>query len=384
MSKYDFKLEEFQERQARVRVEMEAKSIDLLLVLSPINVNYLIGCRAKGYQELQVLFFTLEEGPLTYLARLPEMPEAKALGLAEDVRGWGGNKQEEAMDVVKQILEEKGYLKRRIGIEVPQYYLHPHDYLKFKEILGDALVTEPTNLIQDLKTVKSPAEIEYMRKAAGMADAGMQTAVDSIGEGNTELEVAAEVHRTIMALGSDAPSSPMNFCTGERSCFAHGAPGERKIKKGDFMHIQFGPSCRRYSATIGRQLCLGQPTPRMKEVYQLVRDATDAAIAEIKGGVPGIRAHEAAKKVITGAGMEQHRLHMTGYVVGPAFPPSFVDALVMDEGVEAILKPGMVVTVEPPLFGLKDKIGARLIENVLVTETGGEVLSKFTRDLIVL
>ena len=384
MSKYDFKLEEFQERQARVRVEMEAMGIDLLLVLSPVNVNYLIGCRAKGYQELQVLFLTLEEGPLTYIARLPEVPEAKALSLAEDVRGWGGNKQEEAMDVVKQILEEKGYLKRRIGIEVPQYYLHPHDYMKFKEILGGALVTEPTNLIQDLKMVKSPAEIEYMRKAAGMADAGMQTAVDSIGEGKTELEVAAEVHRTIMALGSDAPSSPMNFCTGERSCFAHGAPTERKLREGDFMHIQFGPSYKRYSATIGRQLCLGQPTPRMKEVYQLVRDATDAAIAEIKGGVPGIRAHEAAKKVITGAGMEQHRLHMTGYVVGPAFPPSFVDALVMDEGVEAILKPGMVVTVEPPLFGLKDKIGARLIENVLVTETGGEVLSKFTRDLIVL
>ena len=384
MIKYDFELEEFKERQTRVRAEMETKGIDLLLVLSPINVNYLIGCRAKGYQELQVLFFTLEKGPLTYLARLPEVPEAKALSLAEDVRGWGGNKQEEAMDVVKQILEEKGYLKRRIGIEVPQYYLHPHDYLKFKEILGDALVTEPTNLIQDLKTVKSPAEIEYMRKAAGMADAGMQTAVDSIGEGKTELEVAAEVHRTIMALGSDAPSSPMNFCTGERSCFAHGAPTERKLREGDFMHIQFGPSYKRYSATIGRQLCLGQPTPRMKEVYQLVRDATDAAIAEIKGGVPGIRAHEAAKKVITGAGMEQHRLHMTGYVVGPAFPPSFVDALVMDEGVEAILKPGMVVTVEPPLFGLKDKIGGRLIENVLVTETGGEVLSKFTRDLIVL
>jgi len=384
MIKYDFELEEFKKRQSKVRAEMEAKGIDLLLVLSPVNVNYLIGCRAKGYQELQVLFFTLEEGPLTYVARLPEMPEAKALSLAEDVRGWGGNKQEEAMDVVKQILEEKGYLKRRIGLEVPQYYLHPHDYLKFKEILGDSLIVEPTNLIQDLKTVKSPTEMKYMRKAASMADAGMQTAVDTISEGLTELEVAAEVHRTIMALGSDALSSPMNFCSGERSCFAHGAPGDRKIKSGDFMHIQFGPSYRRYSATIGRQLCLGQPTPRMREVYQVARDATDAAIAEVKGGVSGILAHEAAKKVIEGAGMEQYRLHMTGYVVGPAFPPSFVDVLVMDEGVEAILKPGMVVTVEPPLFDLEEQIGVRLIENVLVTETGGEVLSKFTRDLIVL
>ena len=117
MSKYDFKLEEFQERQASVRVEMEAKSIDLLLVLSPINVNYLIGCRAKGYQELQVLFFTLEKGPLTYLARLPEVPEAKALSLAEDIRGWGGRKKEDAMDVVKQILEEILPLKNLSTLE---------------------------------------------------------------------------------------------------------------------------------------------------------------------------------------------------------------------------------------------------------------------------
>jgi Xaa-Pro aminopeptidase len=384
VSKYDFALEEFKERQARVRAEMAATGIDLLLVLSPVNVNYLIGCRAKGYQELQVLFFTLEEGPLTYLARLPEVPEAKELSLAEDVRGWGGKNHEESVDVVKHIMEEKGYLIRRIGLEVPQYYLHPHDYLKLKDVLGDSLVVEPTNLIQDLKTVKSPAEIAYMRKAANIADSGMQTAVDTITEGKTELEVAAEVHRTIMALGSDAPSSPMNFCTGERSCYAHGAPSERKLYKGDFMHLQFGPSYRRYSATIGRQLCLGKPTSRMKEVYQVARDATDAAMAEIKGGVPGIRVHEAAKKVIADAGMEQYRLHMTGYVVGPAFPPSFVDAVLIDEGSAATLKPGMIVTVEPPLFGLQDKIGVRLIENVLVTETGGEVLSKFPRDLIVL
>jgi Xaa-Pro dipeptidase len=122
----------------------------------------------------------------------------------------------------------------------------------------------------------------------------------------------------------------------------------------------------------------------MKEIYQVAREATDGAIAEIKAGVSGLNSHAAAKKVITDAGMEQYRLHLTGYVVGPAYPPSFVDAVVMNTGVDYILQAGMVVTVEPPVFIMEERLGVRLIENVLVTETGGEVLSNFTRDLIVL
>jgi len=213
MSKHDFEVKEFQDRQARVRAAMEAEGIDLLLVISPVNINYLIGVGCKIFQELHVLFFTLEEGPLTFLARATEVNEAIMFGLAEDVRGWG-REPEDVMDAVKAIMEEKGYLKRRIGLEVPQYYLHPHDYLKFKEILGDALVKGPTTLIQDVKVVKSPAELAYMRKAAAIADEGMQTAVGTIAEGKTGMEVAAEVYQTIMALGSDAPSSPMNFAYG--------------------------------------------------------------------------------------------------------------------------------------------------------------------------
>jgi Xaa-Pro dipeptidase len=122
----------------------------------------------------------------------------------------------------------------------------------------------------------------------------------------------------------------------------------------------------------------------MQEIYQVAREATDAAIAETKAGVSGLRAHNAAKKVIADAGMEQYRIHLTGYVVGPAYPPSFVDAVVMNTGVEYMLQAGMVVTVEPPVFILEENLGVRLIENILVTDTGAEVLSKFTRDLIII
>jgi Xaa-Pro dipeptidase len=376
-------MEEFECRRDKVRAAMDDADIDLLLVLAPVHINYLIGTPAKGYQEFQVLFFPREPGPLTLLTRLCEVPLFEAESLAEDIRGWGGREPEDPIAAVKRIMEEKGYLGRRIGLEVPAYYLHPYDYQKLAALLGESLVMDATDLIGSVKLVKSAAEMDYVRKAASLLDTAMETCLGSIAEGKTERQVSADVHHTLMASGSDIPSSPMNYLTGPRTAYAHGEPTDRVLETGDFMHIQFGAHYRRYCVTIGRQLCLGEPTKRMREVYQVARDSADACIEAMRAGVPATVPHEAAKKVITEAGMDQYRLHMTGYAVGAAFPPSWVEPLVMDSGCPYILEAGMVIAVEPPLFGLEDGLGVRIIDNVLVTETGCEFLSKTTRDLIV-
>ncbi len=136
MSKFEFELEEFQKRQARVRTEMEKEGVDLLLVISPANIHYLIGSRCKSFQEFQCLFFTLEPGPLTIIMQLAEVAEYTDHSLAEDMRGWGGREPENPIEVVKRVMEEKGYFKRRVGLEVPYYYLDVHDYVKLKDLLG--------------------------------------------------------------------------------------------------------------------------------------------------------------------------------------------------------------------------------------------------------
>ena len=158
--------------------------IDLLLVLAPSHVNYLIGTPAKGYQELQVLFFPREPGPLTLLTRLCEVPLLQAESLAEDIRGWGGREPEDPIAALKQVMEEKGWLARRIGLEVPDYYLHPYHYQKLVAVLGESLVTDATDLIGTVKLVKSAAEIEYVRRAAAILDDAMETCRDSIAEGS--------------------------------------------------------------------------------------------------------------------------------------------------------------------------------------------------------
>ncbi len=382
MSKSDFSPDEFEGRHRRVREQMEREGIDLLLVIHPTNIQYLIGSRTKSYQEFQVLFFTLEDSPLTVLTRLADVTEFKRESLAVDVVGWGGREPEDPVRVFASVLKRKQFLNRRIGLEVPEFYLHPYNYQRISELLGNTLVCDASLLIHDLKLVKSPAELAYIQKASDIADLAMHSAVQSIADGVSEMEVAGEVYRTLYRNGSDSPASPMNFVSGERTCYGHGAPSERRLHRGDFMHIEYGAAFRRYCTTIGRQFCLGQPSPRMRRIYQVVRDACDASMAEIRPGVPAARPHEAAKKIIADAGMDDYRLHTTGYGISPGYPPSWGEYIHLFGDSTYTLEAGMVLSIEPPVFIAAESLGVRIIDNVLVTETGSQVLSRFSRDLL--
>src|SRR5204862_1408331 len=134
----------------------------------------------------------------------------------------------------------------------------------------ESLVTEATNLIHDLTLVKSPQELDYIREAARIADVAMERFVSSLAVGRTELELAGEVYHALLTSGSGLAASPINLVTGDRSCYSHGAPTERRLRAGDFGNVEYGATCKRYTATIGRQFSMGPPTPRMRELYTLV------------------------------------------------------------------------------------------------------------------
>jgi Xaa-Pro dipeptidase len=151
-------------------------------------------------------------------------------------------------------------------MEVPASYLHPHHSVRVAQILGDALVAEPTNLVHDLTLVKSATERGYIREAARIADVAMDALVASLAEGKSELELAGSVYHALLTSGSGLAASPSNLVSGERSCFSHGAPTDRRLRRGDFGNVEYGATSKRYTATLGRQFSIGPPTPRMREL----------------------------------------------------------------------------------------------------------------------
>jgi len=384
MSKHFFELDEFESRQNRVREAMAARGIDLLLVLSPIDINYLIGAAAKAYQVFQCLFFPAQGGPLVLLLRLSDVPEVSEHSLATEVRGWGGRRAEDPVQVFRKVLQDHQWLRGRIGLQTPAYYLSVGNYLKVRDALAGIEVVDATDLIENLKLVKSTAELTYVRRAAEIADVGIDAITDALRLGATEREVAAEAHRAMMAAGGESPPSPMNFVSGERTCYAHGLPSDRVLGKGDFMHIEFGGQYRRYCSTIARHFNMGSPTPLARRIHEVTAEASRQAISAIKAGVPAHLPHRVAHDVIAEAGFGEWNVHTTGYGIAPGFPPSWGESINMLDDDGRTLEAGMVVSIEPPIFIWPDHIGARLIDCVVVHDDHAEVLSRHPRDLVVI
>ena len=383
MSKHDFCAAEFEHRRSRVRDALREAGLDWLLVCHPTSIHWLTGSDAKSYQEFQCLLISAEPGPVCVLTRAGERNEFRDDALVDRLETYGGGEPDDPLVAFARLADSLELRRSRVGMETPAYYLHPHHYVRLKAWLGDALVAEPTDLVHDLKLVKSPAELGYIRQAARFADRAMAVFAESLAEGRSELEVAADVYHALLSSGSGLAASPINLVSGERSCYSHGAPTERRLKQGDFGSIEYGATYKRYTSTIGRQFCLGRPTPRMRELYDVVRRAADACIAEIRAGVAAVVPHEAAKRVIAEAGLARGRVHTTGYGLAPGFPPTWGEPLHMLSGSRYRLEAGMVLTVEPPVFLDDEPLGARIIDNVLVTTEGAELLSQFSRELIV-
>jgi Xaa-Pro dipeptidase len=382
MSKHDFSWAEFCQRRTRVRAAMGAAELDWLVLFHPVSIHWLTGSDAKSYQEFQCLLVSAEDRPITVLTREGECNEYRDDAFVDEIVGWGGGRVDDPVDAFSHLARSRGLTQSRVGIEVPAYYLHSQHYLRIRDLLGKSLAADATEFVHRLKLVKSPAELAYIRRAAEIADSAMQVFVEALRVGRSELEIAGDVYRSLLVAGSGLAASPMNLVSGERSGFSHGAPTERRLKAGDFGSVEYGATYRRYTATIGRQFCLGRPTSRMIELYDVVRRASDACIAEIRAGVRTSVPHGAAKRAIVAAGLERGRVHTTGYGLAPGFPPTWGEPLHMIDGADHVLQAGMVVTVEPPVFLGDERLGARIIDNVLVTESGAEVLTRFNRDLI--
>lgn len=383
MSKSDFSAEEFGARHARLAGAMERAGLAWLVVTHPASIHWLSGSEGKSYQEFQCLLFSADRGPVTAFVRAGEVNELEANSIVPHIVGWGGGRAEDPIAALAPLAQRMGLIGARIGLEVPGYYLHPYHYLALIELFGCDRVIDATSIIGDARLIKSPAEIAFIRRAAALADVGMAEFRRRLQVGVSELELAGHVTGALLVSGSGIAASPINLVSGPRSAFSHGAPTARRLASGDSGNIEFGATSHRYTATIGRQFSLGAPSPRVLELYDVVRRAADAMISTIRDGIAARDVHEVARAVIAEAGLDQHRVHLSGYGIGPSFAPSWAEPLHILDGSRHVLSAGMVVTIEPPVFIGSEGLGTRIIDNVLVGARGCELLARDPRDLII-
>ncbi len=233
------------------------------------------------------------------------------------------------------------------------------------------------DITAEFRAVKSPVEIEYIKKAQSITDGAFKHILGYIKPGVTETDIAAELEYYMKKQGADGPAFETIAVSGSKSSMPHGVPSDVKLTENSFLTMDFGAKYNGYCSDMTRTVVLGRADAEMKRVYNTVLEAQTAAIAAIKGGVLGCEVDKIARDIIDRAGYVGCFGHSLGHSLGieihesPRFSPKY----------NLPCPKNSVITVEPGIY-ITGKYGVRIEDMVLLDTDGCVNLTHSPKELI--
>jgi len=288
-----------------------------------------------------------------------------------------------------EVLEVTGSLEQRAGETLAELgcvqtafdpgALSVAQFDVLKSAFTGVLAPHPA-LLARLRMVKSTLEIEKLRAASQLAEAVLLNVLGELRTGLTEREFAARIEYEFKVAGAEKSSFSPIVLFGARSSLPHGVPGPRALEHGDIILLDFGCVLDGYCSDCTRTYVFGTiPGVWFEDIYTVTLRAQLAALAAVRPGVACRDVDAAARDIIREAGYGPQFGHGTGHGVGLEIH----EAPRLNLQSEAVLEPGMVVTVEPGIY-LPARGGVRIEDLVVVTEDGCEVLTTTSKELKVL
>jgi Xaa-Pro dipeptidase len=376
-----FPRDEYDRRVAQVRATMAGREIEVLLVFTPENINYLTGYDTIGYSSYLCLALPIDADPVLVIREM-ERGVAMSTTWLSDFATTGDT--DDAVERTVNALSTRKLLSRRVALEATAPFITPSTWLRVRSAIGEARVMDGSGIVERARAVKSPAEIAKIRRACSLVELGMASALRAVHLEATENEVAVAAYAAMVGNGSDPLVSNPIVTSGPRSGVAHTSFKNRRLEKGDTVLIELGACVSRYGGALMRTAVLGAPTPEIESMSEVVLQSLNAAIAAIRPGVTAGSVDQACRGVIEDAGFEAMFRKRTGYSVGVAFAPDWgeghIVSLRKDDPTELV--PGMVFHMPPALRAFQ-RLCVGLSETVLVSETGCEVLTEHPRKLFI-
>lgn len=381
-----FSISEYEDRLHRVRQQMQARQIDVLLVHSPENILYLSGYQTPGYYMYHCLVVPLDADPVLVMRR-GEIGHFEWLCYLSKQVPYV-DVDDPALVTARTVRQLKGSTSR-VGMERKCWFLVPDNYDKIRAALGEIAVVDADGLVEACRLIKSPQEISYIRQAARAAEKGLQAGIDAVRVGTTDNMVAAEVNRATIAAGSEYVALGPFIASGLRATIMHGIWGRNEIRAGQSVLLEIGASINRYHAALFRTVSVGPPSEQLRYMAEVSEEASRATMEAMRPGATSGDIHEVCQSVFRKSKLPAEviavrRSFRSGYSIGLAFAPGWGewDFLSLGEGGQTKLEPGMVFHVPTAIrdYGVH---GAAYSETVLVTETGHELLTQFPRELFV-
>ncbi|HHX12832.1 MAG TPA: aminopeptidase P family protein [Clostridiales bacterium] len=348
----------------KVKEILQKNDLDAVLISNGKNMYYVSGFAGEtGY-----VYISSKRHAVITDFRYTIQAEIEAQGYEIITIGNGG--YEEA---INDILKEDGI--NRLGFESEDMLFATYNKLKDKLDVAEFLPLADD--ITKLRRIKTPKELEYIKKAEAIGDTVFTEILNFIKPGMTELEIAARIEYLLKVNGGTTTSFPAIVASGVNSSMPHAVPSHKKVEMGDFLTMDFGCVYNGYCSDMTRTIVIGKASDKQKEVYNTVLKAQMAVLDVIKAGFKGKELDKIARDIIYGAGYEGCFGHGLGHSVGLAIHEG--PRLSLSE--EDVILAGMTETIEPGIY-IKDFGGVRIEDLVVVTETGCENFTHSDKHLI--
>jgi len=355
-------------RLQKLRTSIAEMGLDALLISQPQNRRYISGFTGSAGW----LFVSVQNAVLAtdfrYIEQAKgESAEFEIIQTKRELRDW-----------LPGLVRDSGWRKLGFEADVVSY----DGYQKLSEATetngGSLELVSTKGLVEHLRSIKEPGELELISRAVALADTAFEQAKALIHPGITEKEVAWEIEKLLHQGGSEGAAFEIIVASGPNSALPHAQPTERRISRGEPVLIDMGARFRGYCSDLSRTVFLGEPGKALGQVYDIVSKAQAAAIEGVQSGMSASQVDELARSVIEQAGYGTDFGHGLGHGVGlavhelPALGPISADSLA----------DGMVFTIEPGIY-LPGQGGVRIEDIVVLTNGKARVLSRASRDLLI-
>ena len=379
-----FSKEEFSLRKSKVIQSMKNQSIDALLMFRQESMYWLTGYDTFGYVFFQSLVLD-QKGNIILLTRAPDLRQAQNTSNIDDIRIWVDKDNSNPTEDLKIILNNLNLKGKKIGIEYEAYGLTGRNALKLNKSLENFCAYEDkSELITKLRAVKSLEEINYVRKAAQLADSALEAVWKYAKTGVSESKILAEMNKVIFEGGGDYPANEFIIGSGKNALLCRYQAEKQILNKEDQLTIEWAGTFKHYHSAMFRTIPIGKANPKHYKMYEACVEALKNCESKLKSKNKIGEVFDIHAKTFDELGFNKARMNACGYSLGATFSPNWMDWPMIYADNPYVIQPGNVFFMHMILMDSENDLAMNLGETYLVNENGNERLGSHKLDLVVL
>ena len=374
---------EFAERIAVARRRMSEQALDGLLLFKQESMYYLSGYDTDGFVLFQALFLGLDGG-LILVTRSADRVQAAYTSIIDDVRIWMDSQDENPGNDVRDMLQGQGMRGKRIGVEYDAYGLSARRGQMLEAALnGFCETVDASDLVRQQRLVKSPAELDYLRRSGAICQAVQEEAVALSVPGAFEGDIRSAMHRVVWSRDGDTPAHVWPMGSGPSALLVRYKSGARHIGENDQVFHEFAAAYRHYHAALTFALVTGKASEAHHAMFDVCHEALQACKEALRSGRTVGDVFEGHRQAFIAGGFGDSYLNVCGYTMGAMFPPTWMEDPLIRQGDPQVLEPGMTFFMHMLMVDRASGHMMALGEQAIVTDGACEPITHALDALVV-